>query len=306
MSALRGLENIEPVEGGRVVAIGVFDGVHWGHRAIFEEVLRVAKERSLRPAALTFDKHPAELLAPDRAPSYINTLEQRVELIGALGIEDITVAEFDERLASLTKEEFVAEVLSDALDTRHLVVGANFRFGKGREGDVGYLAKALPALHADISIVPAVVIAGGPVSSTRIRSLVSRGDVAGAAKLLGRRFVLRGKVILGRQVGRTIGFPTANIQTDPRQLAPARGVYVVESTIAKTTYGGVCNIGSRPTFDGGAVTIEVYLAGFEGDIYGQMLDVVFRGRLRDEMAFESPERLIEQIRKDLEKARELM
>ena len=167
-----------------------------------------------------------------------------------------------------------------------------------------YLAKALPALHTDIAIVPAVVIAGGPVSSTRIRSLVSKGDVVGAAKLLGRRFALRGKVMLGRQVGRTIGFPTANIQTGPRQLAPARGVYVVESTIGKTTYSGVCNIGCRPTFDGGADTIEVHLAGFDGDMYGHTLDVVFCRRLRDEMTFDSPERLVEQIRKDIEKARE--
>lgn len=306
MSALRGLEDIEPVEGGRVVAIGVFDGVHWGHRAIFEEVLRVAKERSLRPTALTFDRHPAELLAPNRAPMYINTLEQRVELIKALGIEDVVVAEFDHELAGLTKEDFVRRVLMDALDTRHLVVGANFRFGRDREGDVRYLAKSLPVTRTEVTVVSAVVIAGGPVSSTRIRSLVSRGDVVDAAKLLGRRFALRGKVVLGRQVGKTIGFPTANIQTGPRQLTPARGVYVVESTIGTTTHGGVCNIGCRPTFDSGADTIEVHLAGFEGDIYGQTLDVVFCRRLRDEMTFESPERLVEQIRKDLEKARESM
>jgi len=302
MSALRGLENIEAVEGGRVVAVGVFDGVHWGHRAIFEVVLRVAGERSLRPTALTFDKHPAELLVPDRAPKYINTLDQRVELIRALGIEDAIVVEFDRELASLTKDEFVRQVLIDALDTRHLVVGANFRFGKGRQGDVRYLSRTLPALRTELTIVPAVIIAGGPASSTRIRLLVGKGDVVGAEKLLGRPFALRGTVGMGRQVGRTIGFPTANIETGPRQLVPARGVYAVECAIGKIAYAGVCNIGCRPTFDGGAWTIEVHLAGFEDDIYGETLDVVFRRRLRDEMTFESPERLVEQIGKDLEKA----
>jgi riboflavin kinase/FMN adenylyltransferase len=132
--------------------------------------------------------------------------------------------------------------------------------------------------------------------------LIGRGDVAEAAKLLGRRFALRGTVVKGEQIGRTIGYPTANIQTAPRQLLPARGVYVVESTVGTTTYSGVCNVGVRPTFNGSVDSVEVHLAGFGGNIYGETMDVVFCRRLRDEMAFESPERLADQIRKDLERA----
>lgn len=303
MGVIRGLENAGGVENGRVVAIGVFDGVHWGHRAIFEEVVKVSRELGAVAAALTFDKHPTEYLAPSRAPQYISTLDQRVELIKSLGVSEVLVAEFGHELSTMPKEEFVEDMLVGSLQARHVVVGANFRFARAREGDINYLGKCLPRLHAGLSVVPAVVIAGGPVSSTRIRLLIGRGDVDDAAKLLGRWFALRGRVVAGQRIGRTIGFPTANLETSPRQLIPARGVYVVEATIGNTAYTGVCNIGSRPTFNGTEETVEVHFAGFSGDIYGNTLDVVFRKRLRDEMTFASREKLAEQIRKDVDAAK---
>lgn len=300
MSVIYGLDNVPPEPNGRAVAIGIFDGVHWGHKAIFEQLMRSATEHGIEPLALTFEKHPAELLAPNRAPLYINTLTQRIEFMQSAGVQSIVVGDFNPVLANLTREQFVSSVLRDKLQARCVVVGANFRFGRDREGDIRYLNEVAPSYGMQIVVVSAVIVNGGPVSSTRIRALIERGDVEAASKLLGRRFALRGTVITGRQVGRTIGFPTANISTEPRQLIPARGVYAVEVTVAETMYNGVCNIGVRPTFDGSNQTVEVHLAGFNGDIYGQQLDVMFCRRLRDEMVFETPEHLAEQIRRDLE------
>jgi len=300
--AVCGIEKFVPPESGTAVAVGFFDGVHWGHRSIFENLVASARGLGVSSLALTFDKHPAELLAPDRAPNYINTIEQRIELIKALSVDHVVVAEFNHELANLDKAVFARRVLLEAFRTGHIVVGSNFRFGAGREGDTRYLKVFCKENGVSLSVVPAVIVNGGPVSSTRIRELIARGDVEDAAKLLGRRFALRGVVVAGERLGRTIGFPTANILPGPRQVIPAGGVYVVESVVGHTSYAGVCNIGTRPTFSGTQRTIEVHFSGFEGDIYGLTLDIIFCRRLRDEMAFESPERLAEQIRHDLERA----
>lgn len=302
MSVIYGLENVPSEPKGRAVAVGVFDGVHWGHKAIFGRLIAEADEAGAEALVLTFEKHPAELLAPNRAPLYINTLDQRIELMQAAGVESIVVADFSPALAGLVREDFLASVLQGRLRAKRIIVGANFRFGRNREGDIRYLGEVAPSLGIKPVVVPAVIVNDGPVSSTRIRALIERGDVEDGSKLLGRRFALRGTVVPGKQIGRTIGFPTANIQTEPRQLVPARGVYGVEVTLENTMYTGVCNIGTRPTFGGEGVTIEVHVIDFQGDIYGRRLDLVFCRRLRDEMAFETPEGLAAQIRKDLERA----
>lgn len=304
MSVIYGLENVERKECGRAVAIGVFDGVHWGHRAIFEQLIRVATRCGITSAALTFDKHPTEVLAPMRVPQYINSLDQRVEFIESLGVNEVIVAEFSHELANLTREDFVDKILLDSLQVKQIVVGSNFRFGRGREGDIRYLNEISESLGIGITVVPAVIVDGGPASSTRIRAFLYRGDVEEAAKLLGRRFVLRGNVVEGHQIGRNLGFPTANIQTAIRQIIPARGVYAVESTISNTTYTGVCNIGHRPTFGGTLDTIEVHFSDFTGDLYGKSLDITFCRRLRDEMTFESPDKLVEQIKRDIQESRD--
>lgn len=304
MSVIYGLENVPREPRGRAVAVGVFDGVHWGHKAIFGRLIAEAGEGGLEALALTFEKHPAELLAPNRAPLYINTLDQRIELMQAAGVESIVVADFSPALANLARDEFVSSILRDRLQARRVVVGANFRFGKGREGDIRYLIDTAPAFGMRAIVVPAVIVNDGPVSSTRVRALVDRGDIEAASKLLGRRFALRGTVVPGKQVGRTIGFPTANIRTEPRQQLPAHGVYGVEVTIDNAMYSGVCNIGTRPTFGGDGLTVEVHIADFQGELYGKRLDLVFCRRLRDEMAFETPESLAAQILKDLQRAKE--
>lgn len=302
MSVIYGLENVPRDPKGRAVAIGVFDGVHWGHKAIFERLTAEAAEAGIPALALTFEKHPAELLAPTRAPLYINTLEQRVEMIAAEGIDSVVVADFTPELAGLPRDEFLALVLRDRLQCKRVVVGSNFRFGKNREGDVRFLNAMAPSLGMSATIVPAVIVDGGPASSTRVRALVGRGDVESASTLLGRRFALRGVVVQGKQIGRSIGYPTANIQTGPKQLIPGGGVYAVEVRVGRALYPGVCSIGTRPTFDGQNVTVEVHLSGFEGNLYGECLDVVFCRRLRDEAKFESPEQLAEQIGRDVMRA----
>lgn len=304
MGVIYGLENVGSSDQGRAVAIGVFDGVHWGHRGIFEQLVQTADAHKLPSTALTFDKHPTEILAPSRAPLYITSLEQRIELIEALGVDEVVVAEFNRQLAHLTREDFVKEILVDILQAKQIVVGSNFRFGRNREGDIRYLNEVAKENGFEITVVSSVIVDGSPASSTRIRALISRGEVTRAAKLLGRRFALRGTVVIGEQVGRKMGFPTANILTAERQLIPAKGVYAVESTISGTTYPGVCNIGSRPTFGGKHDTIEVHFSNFSGDLYGMTLDVTFCRRLRDEIKFESPEKLVEQIKTDIEKAQE--
>jgi riboflavin kinase/FMN adenylyltransferase len=304
MSVVYGLENVPSEPKGRAVAVGVFDGVHWGHKAIFTRLIAEAAEADIEPLVLTFEKHPAELLAPNRAPLYINTLDQRIELMQAVGVQSIVVADFNPALAGLVREDFLSTVLQERLRAKRVVVGANFRFGRNREGDIRYLSEVAPSLGMKAVVVPAVIINDGPVSSTRVRALIERGDVEAGLKLLGRRFALRGTVVPGKQIGRTIGFPTANIRTEPRQLIPARGVYAVEVTLENTMYTGVCNIGTRPTFGGDGLTVEVHIADFQGDIYGSRLDLVFCRKLRDEMAFETPESLAAQIHKDLQRANE--
>jgi riboflavin kinase/FMN adenylyltransferase len=237
-----------------------------------------------------------------RAPQYISSLDQRVEFIESLGVDEVIVAEFSHKLADLSREDFVDKILIKSLQVKQIVVGSNFRFGRGREGDIRYLDEISESLCIGITVVPAVIVDGGPASSTRIRAFIYRGDVEEAAKLLGRRFVLRGTVVEGQRIGRKLGFPTANIQAAVRQIIPARGVYAVESTISNTTYNGVCNIGCRPTFGGDRDTIEVHFSDFVGDLYGKSLDITFCRRLRDEMTFESPDKLVEQIKRDIEEA----
>lgn len=302
MEVVHGLDNLPESFKCGAIAIGFFDGVHWGHRAIFNQLLEVAHASQTNAIAFTFDRHPAELLAPEFAPPYITTLSQRIELINDVGVERILIADFDPGLAGLTPSDFLGCIVVGRLAAKHIVVGSNFRFGRDREGDVRYLKAAASTFGFELTVVPSVIIDGAPVSSTRIRLMISRGDVEEASRLLGRRFVLRGTVVPGDRVGRVLGFPTANIQTEPRQLLPAHGVYTVQTQIGGAVWNGLCYIGKRPTFRSQREVVEVHLMGYSGDLYGRVLDITFLRRLRGEMVFETPEKLAQQIRSDLERA----
>lgn len=299
MSVIQGISNLPSTVERACVGVGVFDGVHWGHRAIFEKVLETAADGAMSSVALTFDRHPAEVLAPARAPMYITSLQQRVELILETGIEYVVVAEFDEKLAQIPREEFVRETLRHNLKAQTVVVGANFRFGRAREGDIRYLRTAGAPLGIDTVVVSSVIIDGAPVSSTRIRGLLSEGNVNAAANMLGHAFVLRGSVVIGRQVGRKLGFPTANIKVTEKQVLPKAGVYAVKVSVDGRCYRGLCNIGNNPTFNCSEVTVEVHLLDFNDDIYGKTLDIAFLERIRGEVRFSGPDELIEQIGKDI-------
>jgi len=302
MGVIYGLENVTSDVHGCGVSVGVFDGVHWGHHAIFQRLVETCEQLNTGSLALTFRRHPLELLTPGKAPQYITTLEQKIDLIQASGVETVLVADFNQELANLSRIEFLRHVLWETLRAKSIVVGANFRFGRNRAGDVRYLAGAAPALGVHVVVEPSVIIGGAPVSSTRVRAFVSRGEMEQVSRLLGYRFCLRGTVVKGEGLGRKLGFPTANVETARRQLLPSNGVYAVEACVEGNRLRGVCNIGTRPTFGSSDRSVEVHLPGFEGNIYGSAIDVMFAQRLREEIAFESPECLADQIRRDLDKA----
>jgi riboflavin kinase / FMN adenylyltransferase len=268
----------------RAVAIGTFDGVHRGHRAAIE----AARDVGLRSAVVTFDPHPRRVLGYD--VELISTLERRIELIQEIGPDDVLVLEFTPELARREPEEFVLEVL-EPLRARVVVAAEDFRFGKGRRGDVGLLRR----LGLDVRLVPAV--AG--VSSTRVRELLRAGDVTGAAALLGRPPEVEGAVVSGDQRGGTLGFPTANIAVEPGLLVPAHGIYAG----AALGHRVAASIGVNPHYGGSERRIEAFLLDFEGDLYGQELRLELWERLRDERAFASERELVEQIARDVEAAR---
>jgi riboflavin kinase/FMN adenylyltransferase len=270
--------------GDRAVAVGTFDGVHRGHRAVIE----AAKATGLRSTVLTFDPHPRLVLGYE--VQSLTTLERRIELIEEIGPDELLVVEFTEALSRTEPEEFVAEVLAP-IGTRVVLAGEGFRFGAGRRGD----AELLRRLGLETRPVP--ILEG--VSSSRIRELIGAGDVAGAAALLGRPFELEGVVVAGDQRGGTLGFPTANLALEPHLLAPAYGIYAGEALGRRAA----ASVGVNPHYGGSERRIEAFLLDFEGDLYGRRLRLELWERLRDERSFASEEELVAQIARDVEAAR---
>jgi riboflavin kinase/FMN adenylyltransferase len=268
----------------RAVALGTFDGVHLGHRQVIEKALAEGP----RPAVVTFDPHPRTALG--NLVEQLCTLDRRLELIAALGVPETLVVEFDLELARLAPEEFAARILGE-IGTEVVVAGADFRFGRGRSGDLELLGE----LGFDVRPVP--ILEG--VSSTRIRELVRAGDVEAAALLLGRPVEVEGTVVAGDQRGGTLGYPTANLAADPSLLVPAYGIYA--GAVGATR--AAISIGTNPHYGGQERRVEAFLLDFAGDLYGRRLIVELWARLRDEAAFESERELIEQIGRDVEQTR---
>jgi riboflavin kinase/FMN adenylyltransferase len=291
------------------VTVGNFDGVHRGHRSLVEGAVREARERGGTAVALTFDPHPSRVLSPDRAPSTLMTLDQRAEALAALGIDCLAVLPFTFELSRQTPADFARTVLRDAVGARVVVVGENFRFGRGREGDLAVLARLGDSLGFAVRGSPPVVHEGAPISSTRIREALARGAVRAAREMLGRRFFVEGTVVKGFGRGREIGLPTANLALVNETL-PARGVYACWCRGLGEADGdlhpAVVNIGHRPTFGGGAVSVEAHLLDFSGDIYGRTLRTEFEERLREERTFAGPEALVAQVQDDVARARRML
>ena len=289
-----------------VVALGNFDGVHLGHRAVVRRAVEEGRMRGAKVVAATFDPHPRVVLAPGSEPRLLTTLEMRREELLGYGVDEVWAIRFDETLSRKSPEDFVRDVLVGEIGASAVVVGENFRFGHRAAGDFRELERLMRGFGGEAYAVPVRSEDGEPpISSTRIRRLVGEGEVAEAARLLGRPYVLRGDVVVGDKRGRTIGFPTANVLADPALVVPARGVYAGFVRVGKDTYAACTNIGVAPTFERRESRVEAYLLGFEGDLYGREVDVSFLERIREEKRFSGVEELKTQISRDVEAARRL-
>jgi riboflavin kinase/FMN adenylyltransferase len=299
---------------GAVVTIGAYDGVHLGHQAVLRLVRELADARGFEAALVTFDRHPAEVVRPESAPRLLTTLEQRLELLDATGDLDLCwVLTFDEARSKEAAEDFVREVLVDGIGARLVVVGADFHFGHRRGGNVPLLERMGAELGFEVLGLGLVAVegeaSGAPYSSTRIRELLAKGDVAEAARLLGRPHEVRGVVERGDQRGAEhLGFPTANLTVPERICLPADGVYagtfVAEDEVERPA---AISVGTRPTFyEGGDVLVEAYVLDFDGDLYGQRVKVRFREWVRGQERFDSTEALVEQMHADVEATRRIL
>lgn len=291
------------------VAVGNFDGVHRGHQALCQTARRLADSTGGDVVALTFDPHPARVLAPKLAPPLILSLERRAELLGEAGVDVVVVEPFTRAFAAIEAESFALDVLAGDLRAAHVVVGYDFSFGKGRRGDVALLETLGARAGFGVSVVRRISVHGLTCSSTKVREFALEGRVEGAEVLLGRPFELTGVVTRGAGRGRTIGFPTANLQPEG-ELVPKSGIYAARARLLDGS-GGVwpcaLSIGTNPTFvDEGARVVEAHLLGFDGDLYGKRLRLEFVQWLRDEHRFESVEALVAQIQQDVAQTRELV
>lgn len=304
MRVLAGAWQAWEVAGPLALAIGVFDGVHLGHRAVLEGFRSAAGDRGLTPAVVTFDRHPISVLAPERAPKMLSTIEQRIEQFELFGVEVTAVLPFDDDMRSMAAEDFIAHILVDRLHAELVVVGEDFRFGEHRRGDAAMLVETGPALGFEVEVVE-LVGDGAPISSTRIREHLAAGDVGAAAELLGRRYQLTGEVVAGSGRSLVTGAPTANLDVSTAVAIPRRGVYATFAGVSELV-PAVANVGVRPTFGEGVETIEVHLLDREDDLAGATVRIDFVERIRDEAAFRDAEALADQIEDDIAAAREIL
>jgi riboflavin kinase / FMN adenylyltransferase len=303
MEVFVGIDSIPRTLINPVLTIGNFDGVHRGHQSLFERVKDWASRLNGEAVVVTFDPHPLRVIRPGNGPVFITPHERKLQLIAASGIDVTVVVPFDRQFAQISATKFVTDLLVGKLGARAIVVGYDYRFGRGREGDITFLKNMGSELGFEVEAVSAIEIDGTMVSSTMIRQCIQAGELAEACRLLGRPYEISGTVVRGRnRGGRLLGFPTANIRIQ-EQAPPRRGVYVVEAAVGGRVYGGAANLGVNPTFGETELSLEVHLFDFDEIIYDQTITVRFLERLRDETRFAGVEELIVQIRKDCEKAK---
>jgi riboflavin kinase/FMN adenylyltransferase len=295
-------EPIDEACWGGALTIGNFDGVHRGHQHLLAQ-LRVQADALPGPAvALTFDPHPLQLLRPAQFQPLLTTPADRAELLCAAGADWVVILRTTLELLGLSAREFFERVIVGQLGARMVVPGFNFAFGRGREGNVATLASLCREAGLGFTVAPPLLVDGRPVSSSRVREELVRGNVAEARRLLGRPYRLRGTVEVGQRRGQALGFPTANLGQS-QTLVPGDGVYAVRAEVSGTLRPGAASIGPNPTFGEQTRKIEIHLIGFHGDLYGRRIAVDFLERLRDVRPFRSPAELIEQLRQDIERAK---
>lgn len=308
LTVYRGLDEVPEDFGPSVVTIGVFDGVHRGHQALMRRVVELGRGHDATPVVATFDRHPLEVIAPDKAPRPLSTLPQRARLMAALGIEVLVVMTFDDVFRHLTPEEFVRQILVEDLRAVHTVVGANFTFGHKRAGTIETL-ESLGAAHGfGVTVFEMQQgVDADVVSSTLIRRHIAAGEVEQAHKELDHPYVLEGMVVRGAARGAALGFPTANLRVPSKMLLPRIGVYAGWMVHDELRSPAAINVGVNPTFEErDEPIVEVHVIDFSGDLYGEIVEVEFTHRLRDEQRFDSADALVEQMKADVARARELL
>lgn len=283
-----------------VITIGTFDGVHLGHLTILQQVVAHAKELGGESIVLTFEPHPRKLLFPDQPIRIITPLEEKIKLITQAGIDHVFVVPFTTSFAALSAEAYIKDFLVKYLHPKGIVIGYDHQFGHDRAGNIKLLQAYENELGFKVYEIPAKQIEDAAVSSTKIRNSLTAGNVTDANKMLGRQYSLKGSVVSGAQLGRTLGFPTANVKpTDAEQIIPGNGVYAIKAILGAETFNGMMNIGIRPTVSQElSLQIEAHLFDFNKDIYNQEIEIVFAERLRDEQRFPSLDALKEQLGND--------
>jgi riboflavin kinase / FMN adenylyltransferase len=306
MDLVQGIGSLPLASGPTGVTVGFFDGVHRGHQAVIRRTVEMANARGLASVAVTFDRHPREILTPSNEPPLLTTLDRKASLIAELGVRVLVVLEFTEEFSKWPHDEFVSRILVEGLHAGHAVVGSNFTFGYKAMGNLAVLSDLGAAHGFSVEAVSLLKIEGRPVSSSSIREALAGGNLAWPAAALGRRFVLDGVVTTGAGRGKELGFPTANLEVAPRMLLPGEGVYAGKATVGDGSYQAAINVGTNPTFGGEPLHAEAFLLDFDGGLIGRPMALEFWERLRDEVRFDSPEDLVRQIKEDVERTRALV
>tara|TARA_B100000929_G_scaffold290029_1_gene282320 strand:- start:373 stop:1305 length:933 start_codon:yes stop_codon:yes gene_type:complete len=286
------------------ITIGVFDGVHLGHRHLAKKLIESAMKNGKSSGIITFKNHPATVINPRFQPSFLTSFETKLDLLKNTGVDFVSAITFDHKVADLTAENFLS-LLKNRLGMKGLVVGPDFQMGKNREADTNRLATLGSKLGFELEVVDVQTKGGDQVRSTMIRSLISDGDVKNASVMLGRKFSLEGSVITGMKRGKSLGFPTANLKANEDIAIPSNGIYATVATIKGVRYPAATSVGTNPTFPGKEQTIETYILDFDKNIYGQSLSISFYEKLRNELTFDSVDNLIEQMKSDVSEVRKL-
>ncbi len=280
------------------LSIGMFDGVHFGHQSIIKRLNAISTEKNLQSAILTFWPHPRKVFNPEFDLKLLNTIEEKKYLLQKNGLNHLFLKEFDQDFRNLRGEEFVKQILVEKLKVKHLIIGHDHTFGKNKSGDFSLLKKIGPELGFEVEQVEAVNYKKLNISSTQIRNALSNGDVISANEMLGYNYSISGQVIHGKKIGRTIGYPTANIKVDSLKLLPKNGAYIVDVFVKNKHYKGMLSIGTNPTVEGKSISTEVYILDFDENIYGQEISVNFRAFLHEEIKFNGLSELMERLDED--------